>query len=197
MTDDLQTLPLFPLRTVLLPGAALGLRIFELRYMDLVRESSRSGDGFGVCLLLDAEDGRPGTQTAAIGTQARIEDFGTGADGLLTLRVRGVRRFHVQHTRVRDNGLVMAQVAWSPSDVDDPLRPEHGLLSLVLRQILEQAGGEHADAPQASFDDAAWVGWRLAELLPLSDVQRQGLLQLDDVHARLDELLALMPDDAE
>lgn len=195
MTDRLQSLLLFPLRTVLVPGAILGLRIFEPRYLDLVRESSRSGDGFGVCLLMDAEGGQAATQTAAIGTQARIEDFGNGDDGLLTLQVRGQQRFHVRQTRVRDNGLVVAQVRWCEAEGDDALRPEHGLLSLVLRRILEQAGGEHADAAQDRFDDAAWVGWRLAELLPLSDVQRQALLQLDDPHARLDELLALMPDD--
>jgi Lon protease-like protein len=94
---------------------------------------------------------------------------------------------------VRDNGLVVAEVEWCEPDPDDVLRPEHGLLSLVLQRILEQVGGEHAAATQARFDDAAWVGWRLAELLPLADAQRQVLLQQDDPHDRLDALLALMP----
>ena len=42
------------------------------------------------------------------------------------------------------------------------------------------------------LDDAAWVGWRLIELLPLSDRQRQALLQEDDPHARLDQILGLV-----
>ena len=197
MPVESQTQPslgLFPLHTVLLPGAALGLRVFEPRYLDLVRDCGRNGGGFGVCLILDgAETGVPATP-AAFGTEARIEDFGTGDDGLLTLRVRGERRFHVRRTRVRDNGLVVADVEWCEPDADDVLRPEHGLLSLVLRGILEQVGGEHAAAAQAQFDEAAWVGWRLAELLPLADAQRQALLQEDDPHQRLDALLALMPD---
>ena len=58
---------------------------------------------------------------------------------------------------------------------------------------MEQVGGEFAKAPQSRFDDAAWVGWRLAELLPLENAQRQVLLQTDDPHARLDRLLALLP----
>ena len=187
-----QSLALFPLQTVLVPGAVLGLRVFEPRYLDLVRECSRSGAGFGVCLILKGEEVGAVTATAAFGTEARIEDFGTGADGLLTLRVRGRRRFHVQRTRVRSNGLIVADVDWRDPDLDDELRPEHALLGLVLQRILDQVGGEHASAAMASFDDAAWVGWRLGELLPLSDPHRQKLLQDDDPHARLDQLLALI-----
>jgi len=196
MASSPQSLPLFPLRTVLVPGAALGLRVFEPRYLDLVRECGRSGGGFGICLLLS--DGRQGDEAgavsmpAAFGTEARIEDFGTGEDGLLTLQVRGMRRFHVQRTRVRDNGLVMAQVQWCEPDPDDELRPEHAVLGQLLQGILEQVGGPHAAAAAACFDDAAWIGWRLSELLPIADEQRQQLLQEDDPHARLDRLLGML-----
>ncbi len=186
-------LPLFPLHTVLLPGASLGLRIFETRYLDLVRDCGRTGTGFGVCLIIDGlEAGIPATP-AAIGTEARIEDFGTTEDGLLMLQVRGARRFHVRRTQTRSSGLIVADVDWCEPDTDDELRPEHGLLGSMLRQVVEQVGGEFAKAPPSRFDDAAWVGWRLAELLPLSNPQRQMLLQEDDPHARLDRLLALMP----
>ncbi|HVR81296.1 MAG TPA: LON peptidase substrate-binding domain-containing protein [Luteimonas sp.] len=188
-----QLLQLFPLHTVLLPGAVLGLRVFEPRYLDLVRECGRSGDGFGICLILDGSETGVAATPAAFGTLARIEDFGAGADGLLTLRVRGARRFRVRRTRVRDNGLVVAQIAWCDLDPDDELRPEHAVLGLLLRGILEQVGGEHAAAPSNRFDDAAWVGWRLSELLPLANDQRQALLQEDDPHARLERLLALLP----
>ena len=189
MNDELPPLPLFPLRTVLLPGGALGLRIFETRYLDMVRDCGRSGTGLGVGLILDgAEAGAPATP-AAVGTEALIEDFDTTPEGLLALRVRGTRRFRVRQTRVRANGLVMGDVDWCAPDPDDPLRPEHALLGDVLRQTLERAGTRAVDVPQARFDDAAWVGWRLAELLPLDDATRQALLQEDDPHARLDRLI--------
>ena len=194
MPTQLQTLGLFPLPAVLLPGAALGLRVFEPRYLDLVRECGRQGSGFGVCLLLPGEGGEDGTAAApaAYGTEARIEDFGND-EGLLTLRVRGCRRFRVLRTRIRGNGLVVGEIQWRDPDPDDELRPEHALLGLLLQRILDQAGGEHAGATPAQLDDAAWVGWRLAELLPVTDLQRQQLLQEDDPHARLQQLLALMP----
>lgn len=189
-----ESLPLFPLKTVLLPGAALGLRIFEPRYLDLVRECGRNDHGFGICLIIEGEEAGVTAAAAAFGTEAVIEDFGIGDDGLLTLRVRGGRRFHVERIRVRDNGLQVADVGWCEADPDDVLRPEHALLATVLEHLLEQVGGEYARDMHARLDDAAWVGWRLAELLPLQDGQRQQLLQLHDPHERLDHLLALIPD---
>lgn len=187
-----ESLSLFPLHTVLVPGAALGLRVFEARYLDLVRECGRNSRGFGVCLIIRGEEVGAPAAVAAFGTEARIEDFGQGDDGLLTLRVRGERRFHVERARVRDNGLQVADVRWCEPDASVPVQPEHGLLPVLLDSIIEKVGGEYAHAERMLFDDAAWVGWRLAELLPLHDSQRQELLQLDDPHARLDRLLTLV-----
>ncbi|AOY66916.1 LON peptidase substrate-binding domain-containing protein [Xanthomonas euvesicatoria pv. euvesicatoria] len=192
-TADTSALPLFPLHSVLLPGAAMGLRVFERRYLDMVRECGRNGTSFGVCLILEGNEvGVPATP-AAFGTEVRIEDFDVGADGVLVLRLRGTRRFHVQRSRIRDNGLVVGDVAWREPDPDDELRPEHGLLSTVLERMLEQVGGEFASVGPGLMDQAAWVGWRLAELLPLTEQQRLSLLQQDDPHRRLDQLLAWMP----
>ncbi|HEU0306001.1 MAG TPA: ATP-dependent protease, partial [Lysobacter sp.] len=94
--------------------------------------------------------------------------------------------------RVRDNGLQVADVRWCEGDAVEPVQPEHGLLPVLLQQILDKVGGEHALAPSSLMDDAAWVGWRLAELLPLHDSQRQELLQLDDPYQRLERLLTLV-----
>ncbi|MFT3763182.1 MAG: LON peptidase substrate-binding domain-containing protein [Pseudoxanthomonas sp.] len=187
-----ETLPLFPLHTVLLPGAALQLRVFERRYLDMVRDCGRSGGGFGVCLILEGgEVGAPATP-AAFGTEAVIEDFDTGPDGLLALRLRGRRRFRVLRTRVRDNGLVVGEVEWREPDGDDELRPEHALLATVLENILQQIDADLPALPPSQGDNAAWVGWRLAELLPIDNAQRLGILQEDDAHKRLDRLLALI-----
>ncbi|MFO7338780.1 MAG: LON peptidase substrate-binding domain-containing protein [Lysobacteraceae bacterium] len=188
---DVQTLPLFPLHTVLLPGAPLGLRVFERRYLDLVSDCCRRGTGFGVCLILDGEEtGAPATP-AAWGVEALIEDFGADAAGLLTLHVRGRRRFHVTGTGVRDNGLLVGQVDWCDPLPPAParLRPEHAVMGTLLGELLDKVGGEYASANPRLLEEADWVGWRLAELLPLTDEQRLALLQEDDPHRRLDRLL--------
>lgn len=188
---DTVTLPLFPLQAALVPGAVLGLRVFEPRYLDMVGECGRSGRGFGVCLIAEGgEVGEPATP-AEFGAEAVIEDFGTDDDGLLTLRVRGARRFRVLRTAVRDSGLVEAEVAWR---ADPPgrarLRPEHALLGTLLERIFDQIGASPGAAPD--FEDAAWVGWRLVELLPMPEERRVEFLALDDPHARLESLLALI-----
>lgn len=195
-----ESLPLFPLHTVLLPGAPLGLRVFERRYLDLVAECGRNGRGFGICLILEGEEvGAPATP-AAFGVEARIEDFGSDRNGLLTLQVRGGRRFRLVRTRARDNGLLVGDVRWCEGPATVPLQPQHAALATLLGELLDKVGGAHPDLGHASanlrqLEDAEWVGWRLAELLPVSDEQRLALLQEDDPHRRLDRLLEWMDED--
>lgn len=187
-------LPLFPLRTVLFPGGVMGLRVFERRYLDLVRDCSRGNTGFGVCLLLEgSEVGSPAAATAAWGTEARIQDFNSLPGGVLGITVRGERRFHVERTKVRDNGLIVGEVGWGDEASPQMVRPEHGLLSLLLAQLIERFGGPHALAAASRYDDADWVGWRLGEFLPLSLPQRQALLQQGDAYQRLQLLIEELP----
>lgn len=188
-----------PLPAVLLPGAALELRVREPRQLALLRACGRTGGSFGVCLQRAAAEPEAAADDAAAtpaedGTEACVEDFDVDAGGVLTLRIRGGRRFRVRRTRMRADGVVTGEVEWCAPDPDEELRPEHALLALLLQRILEQAGGAHADPTPAQLDDAAWVGWRLAEWLPLTARQRQALLQQDDPHARLQQLLALLPE---
>ena len=141
--------------------------------------------GFGVCLILDRRRSRPACDAGGIRHARRGSRISrTGDDGLLHLRVRGGRRFHVH----RDTG-ARQRPAGRRRRVVRPGSGRRGAPGAracwhVLQQIVEQVGGEQAKAPPARFDDAAWVGWRLAELLPLQESQRQALLQIDDPHAR-------------
>ena len=178
-------IPLFPLGTVLFPGAPLHLRIFEPRYLDLVRECTRNQSGFGVCLILEGRETGAPAVPAAIGTLARIVDFDTMADGILGIRVEGSVRFRVERPRVRDSGLLHGDVRFFAEEPPIEVPPEHGLLPAILERLLDQLGGPHANAEKAHFDDAAWVGFRLAELLPLPLAEKQHLLQLTDPCRRL------------
>ena len=191
---DTSELPLFPLSSVLFPGGSLGLRIFEPRYLDLVKRCGRSGEGFGICLILEGREAGAPAIPAAVGTEAAIVDFSMTDDGLLGLTVQGRRRFHVERTRVRDDGLVLGDVRWLPDEEPTPLLAEHALLSTLLARILDKAGIEHEGIGKGPLADACHVSWRLAEWLPLSAEERQLLLQLDDPHARLQKLVERLPD---
>jgi Lon protease-like protein len=189
----LKAIPLFPLNAVLFPGGPLRLRIFEPRYLDLVRDCSRNDGGFGVCLILEGHEVGEPALPAAVGTLARITDFCTLPDGLLGISARGGERFNVVVTHVRDNGLVHGDVRFWPDEPTVAVPPEHGLLATILERLLEQVGGEFAKAERSCLDDAAWVGFRLAELLPLAQPEKQQLLQMTDPLQRLVQLQHWVP----
>lgn len=190
---SLVDIPLFPLSAVLFPGGLLNLRIFEPRYIDLVRDCTRNNSGFGVCLILEGREAGEPAVPAAVGTFARITDFYTLPDGLLGIGVEGRLRFHAATTRVRDNGLVHGEVEFWDDEPLLPVPPEHGLLATILERLHERSGGPFAQSDRASYDDASWVGFRLAEALPLAPSERQELLQLADPLQRLGRLAQHIP----
>lgn len=187
------SLPLFPLSSVLFPGGHLSLRIFEPRYLDLVRDCARGNSGFGVCLILEGEESGQPSVPAAIGTVARITDFHTLPDGLLGIHAQGGERFSVLDTRVRDNGLILADVELHAVDERVPMPPDCGLLATILERIHDQVGGEYSRFDRTLYDDASWVGFRLAEVLPLEPPERQLLLQTVDPIERLNQLMHHLP----
>jgi uncharacterized protein len=192
-TTPAHDLPLFPLSNVLFPGGHLQLRIFEPRYLDLVRECTRTGRGFGVCLILDGREAGQPAVPAAVGTIATITDFHTRDDGLLGITAVGGQRFRVTRTRVRSDGQVRGDVAHWPDEATQPLPAEFGLLATILERLAEQMTPPWRNDVAAHADDASWVGFRLCELLPLDPNECQHMLELDDPVQRLAELRDILP----
>lgn len=186
-------LPLFPLATVLYPGAPLSLRIFEPRYLDMVRDCARQGTGFGVCLILDGYEVGDPALPAAVGTVATITDFHNTAEGLLGIVAHGGARFRVERTRVLADGLLRGEVQLWPDEPPMEVPLEFGLLQTILERLVETLGPHWRDAPRSAYDDASWLGFRMAELLPLASSERQALLELTDPVQRLVELRDILP----
>ena len=177
-------IPLFPLGTVLFPGGPLPLRIFETRYIDLVRRCMRDGSGFGVVLIREgAEAGTPAV-TFDVGTYARIVDFSQQPDGLLGIRATGERRFRIRERRRARDGLNLADVEWLAEERSVPLPDEFAELGPAIDAILTQAGEPYTSL-ERRLDDAAWISGRLAEILPVPTVHKQHCLELDDPVERL------------
>jgi uncharacterized protein len=184
-----ETLPLFPLNLVLFPGARLPLRIFESRYIDMVRECLRQDSGFGVVWRMDASTEVAGGH-ARIGTEAIITDFSTLEDGLLGIECRGQRRFVVRSTRARDNGLLVGEVDWLGQETSATISPRHGALQTLMREILQHR--ELATQIEADADDAVSLGLGLASILPIDLPRSQALLEMTDPTQRLDALLDIV-----
>lgn len=177
-------IPLFPLGTVLFPGGPLPLRIFETRYIDLVRRCLRDGSGFGVVLIREGVEAGGPALTFDVGTYARIVDFSQQPDGLLGIRAAGERRFRILERRRERDGLNVADVEWLPEESSQALPEEFAELGPALDAILTQVGEPFATL-ERRLDDAAWVAGRLAEILPIPPGHKQHCLELDDPVERL------------
>jgi len=192
MNAEDSVLALFPLHTVLFPGGPLPLRIFETRYTDMVRRCTREQRPFGVVLIQEGEEAGPVATTATVGCSARIADFYTLQDGLLGISCVGERKFSVQRVWRAADGLHMGEVEWLPPEPVLGVPGEYAQLGDTVRRALDELADQYQHV-EKKFEDAAWVGARLAELLPIELNDKQVLLELADPIARLDALLGLVP----
>lgn len=192
-------LPLFLLNTVLHSGGRLPLRVFETRYMDMVKDCLRRAVPFGVCLIAQGEEvARPGRDAAephAVGTLAQIVDWEMPQLGILDLVVHGGERFRIQTRRVAADGLTWAVAAPLAAPPVTPIPGDYARLVPMLRALLEALEGDMPPKPHR-FYDASWVADRWAEILPLPMATRQDLLELDDGVARLDAIYRFLEREA-
>lgn len=175
----LPTIPLFPLRTVLFPGGALPLKIFEQRYMDMAKACLSDDAPFGICLIaLGAEVGLP-AQPHPVGTLARIARWDMQQLGVLQVVVHGGERFRILRSWAEPSGLLRGEVELLPEPPPQTLPEESDLLVPLLRAIVADLG-EAAPPEPRRYEDAAWVAYRYCEVLPIPRQARQMLLELGD-----------------
>jgi uncharacterized protein len=186
-------IPLFPLNVVLFPDGPLPLRIFEIRYYDMVRRCMREGQGFGVVLIREGREvGPEDPDLYEVGTLAEITDFHQLQDGLLGLSCVGRRRFRILERSRLPDGLHVGDVDWLGVEPGISVPERHRRLSTLLGTVLPQLGEVYANI-EMRLDDAAWVGHRLAEILPIPLADKQSYLEIDDPIERLDRLAAVAP----
>lgn len=200
-------IPLFPLNTVLFPHGLLPLRVFEVRYTDMVRDCLRLGTPFGVVNIasgveLAQPDVKPDELTAdssaltdikLTGTLATIVDFDMQEPGVLMIAAYGGQRFTVQSTHAQADGLLRAQVTVLENSAAHAVPTEQIKASQLLEQIVGELQKQHDEAlkqghkpfvfPVAkpyAFDDAGWVADRYTEFMPLPRSRKQTLLENND-----------------
>ncbi len=183
-------IPLFPLHIVLFPNGPLPLRIFETRYVDMVRRCMRESLSFGVVSIrAGAEVGD--ALNCEVGTTAKIVDFHQLEGGLLGLSCVGERRFRIHSQRRQTDGLNVGEVEWLAEEPPRSVPQRHARLAELLKSVLPQLGDAYSGM-EMRLKDAAWVGHRLAEILPIEMSEKQFCLELDDPVARLDVLAPLI-----
>lgn len=183
-------IPLFPVSTVLLPESALSLRIFEPRYLEMVSHCMKTDSGFGVCLIKSGKEPGLLTNFYQTGTMAKIIDWGQDKDGILEIEIQGICRFQVESDWAETNQLIMAEVSITP----EPARPVPANY-LFLAEFFERLARRMKISDEHfihKLEDAVQLGYSLADFLPLSSLQKQNFLEVNDPIERLGILSKLV-----
>ena len=196
-------IPLFPLGTTLFPGGVITLKIFEARYLDMMRRCLRENTPFGVVSILDNKpidsDASAIANFSNIGTLAKLEEFDPIQPALYMTKSYGTQRFRLLAITQESDGLWMGQIELIDRDPEIPLPKEHEKVAALLNEIIaviksEELLGDDAFKIPANLDDCGWVANRLAELLPLPLAQKNHLLAQSNPRIRLDLISEIIED---
>jgi uncharacterized protein len=180
---------LFPLHTVLFPGSILPLQIFEQRYLSLVKECMKKQSGFIVVLISEGKEVGSTPQIYSTGCYVEITDWEALPNGLLGVTIQARHRVRLSNSSVRDDGLLLADATIFESTLDNkaPLPDSFRPLSDTLKQLLKHPFAQRYKA-SVDFDNTADICYRLGELLPISNKQKQLLLESETAEQILDQL---------
>ncbi|QJR13294.1 LON peptidase substrate-binding domain-containing protein [Usitatibacter palustris] len=179
-----EAVPIFPLSTILFPGAILPLRIFETRYMDMAKACLRDKSLFGVCLIREGSEVGAPAVPEPVGCLARIAEADMEELGILKVKAEGLERFRIVSSETTRSGLIVGAIEPIAADDVEATTPQLDECADFLRKVI--AGiGEGRFAPPLKFDDPSWVSFRIAEILPLRNDVKQKLLELRDATVRV------------
>lgn len=197
------TIPLFPLGTTLFPGGILPLRVFEVRYLDMVKKCLADGSTFGVVALLQGSEIRTPEgheQLAHYGTLARIDSSMVPMPGVINLRCTGTTRFALSASELGQFGLWRGAIQDLPADPSIPIPATLQSTANHLGKLITSLQKDRVPNDEMPFarpylmDDCGWVANRWAELLPLNVERKQTLLATDDPVQRLTEVHRFLTD---
>lgn len=192
-----ETLPMFPLGTVLFPGDLLPLHIFEPRYRNMLAARLQSDPAFGAVLIRRGREVADHPDVEAIGTAASIVQAEHHPDGRSSLVVRGGKRFRIIGQDWRE-GYLTSSVVWLDGDGPTASTPEMDtLISQVIgtfeTYLAELERAVRRRVPRIELDnDPDRIGYAIGSAMPFSMSERQRLLAAPSSAARLEALLGLL-----
>ena len=179
---ETRVLPLFPVSSLLFPGGRIPLKIFEQRYLDLIKNCIADNTSFGLCAIREGNETGVPAIPYEVGTEVRIVEWDMPQPGIFHIVVEGLQRYVAREWQASSSGLLIATIervnAEKACEIPDELR----LCAEVLRHLLAD---NQIELPKTHYDDAVWVGYRLSELLPFKLKVKQDLLEMNDSLMRL------------
>ncbi|MDT8453436.1 MAG: LON peptidase substrate-binding domain-containing protein [Gammaproteobacteria bacterium] len=181
----------FPLNTVVFVGATLRLQIFEQRYLELVKTCMKNQQGFVIALIRDGRDVEDTPEIYPVGTYVEIVDWDSLDHNLLGITVQGRQRVRLHNTDVNDQHLMTAEIEFldnleaKPTDLIDD-----NLVSLL--QALHKHDFVAAKYPEIDYSSSIEIAYKLCELLPASNLEKQQLLETDQADLLYERLRVII-----
>ncbi|KHT56471.1 peptidase S16 [Alteromonas marina] len=189
---SVERFPLFPLSAHLLPEGRMALRIFEPRYVRMVKEACAENKGFVMCMLNANGDKNANEHIHKIGTYAQVVDFDMLDDGLLGIKVAGSYLVEVSNIEVEHDGLRTGSCKvlepWQCDLAPQQIAPMDERLKEIFGNYEELA----ALYESPKFDCPNWVLNRWLELLPVDGSQKQHFLAQRECTSLVNYLSALI-----
>lgn len=182
-----QHLPLFPLNTVIFVNGILQLQIFEQRYLNLVKSCMKNQHGFIAVLIRNGNEVNDIPETYSVGTYVEIVDWDSLENNLLSISIQGRQRVHIKKTHIHDNNLISAEIDY----IDNLKSPETDIIDedlLALLQTLHKHPFVSAKYPDIDYTSAFEIAYKLCELLPSTNNEKQMLLEANQTRVLLDLL---------
>ena len=206
---QLQSLPLFPLGTVLYPNGVLPLQIFEVRYLDMIGKCHQSGTPFGVVTLTEGSEVRRLKATGDgsspyngdtfaseafndVGTLATIKTLTRPQAGLIMVQCLGTERFRITRREKLKHGLWIGDVDVIQPDATVEIPPDLQATADALGNIIQSLQAKGMQQEQLPFskpyrlDECGWVANRWCEILQMPLELKQRLMALDNPLVRLE-----------
>ena len=182
------SLPLFPLSNHVLSGGILPLRIFESRYLRMIKESYQRDVAFGMCMLNANGNEQDHSHIYPVGTLIEIIDFEKLSDGQLGITVKGIRPFTIKSIHKEADELYVGEVEFRKNWPEQALTGEYQYLVDKLQELYLNYPDLAALYTEPEWHNASWIASRWLEVLPLAPKEKQKLL----LHKTADNCLAFL-----
>ncbi len=181
---------------VLFPQTFMVLNVLEPRYERMVKTCLSSQEGIGILFQMESITAKASEEQlnhlkGRTGTYGLISDWYPQPDNTLALNIDGLRRFLVTGATQEDDGLIRAKIEWLPEEESTPVSPDYQHLADLLKEITHHPLAKTCDI-HFNLQDAKSVSLNLAHLLPLSDPDKQQLLECDTPTERLRKIASML-----
>ena len=186
-----KTIPLFPLKSIVLPGGIFPLRIFERRYLDMVTECIKSNEGFCISLVKKEEPDTYVKDIFEYGSWVNISDWDKLQDGLLGITVEGKNIVKISNAILDKENLLRGEIKKLDSEKEYLIPQKYLVLSKFYKKIYPNLKN-FINFKEERFADASWIGYRLTELLPIELELKADLISTTDAIERLEKINQIM-----